>query len=415
MKSNRRDFIKIAAAGATLLAGNNVRALGTSGPSAEELDKAAARPVLRCELFRSPVLIASVELLRNDREFLVRVRSEDGAEGLAVSNSAKMRSLYPLFLQQIAPFFVGKDARDLDALIEGVFIWKSNYKLQGQSFWVCVASVEFAILDLLGKIAGKPVGETLGNVYQRKVAIYRASGNRGNKPEEEIAVLEKMVGDTGTNAIKFKVGGRMQRNRDSLPGRSEALIPMVRKTFGEDMTVYADSNGSYDVENSIRIGRLMQENRFAFFEEPCPFDQLNETKQVADTLTIPIAGGEQESSHHRFRWMILDDGLQIVQPDLFYFGGFIRTIRVARMAQVAGIPCTPHMSGTSLGFMYVLHYASIMKNCGPHQEYKGGPRVPLSEPTSSLLSEGGTVSVPTGPGWGVTVDPGFVNKAVLVY
>ena len=397
-----------------MLTVNDTHALSMSRPSAEALDRAAAHPVLRRELYRSPVLIESVELLRNDREFLVRVRSEDGAEGIAVSNSAKMRSVYPLFLQQVAPFFIGKDARDLDALIDGVFIWNSNYKLQGQSFWVCVSSLEFAILDLLGKIAGKPVGEILGSVYQRKIAIYRASGNRGNTPEEEIAVLEKMVGDTGTGAIKFKVGGRMQKNLDSLPGRSEALIPLVRKTFGEEMTVYADSNGSYDVENSIRIGRLMQENRFAFFEEPCPFDQLDETKQVADALTIPIAGGEQESSHHRFRWMILNDGVQIVQPDLFYFGGFIRTIRVARMAEAAGIPCTPHMSGTSLGFMYVLHYASIMKNCGPHQEYKGGPKVPLSESTSSLRSEGGKVAVPTGPGWGVTVDPGFVNEAVLV-
>ena len=414
MKSNRRDFIKIAAAGATLLAVKNTHALSTSRLSAEPLDQAAARTVLRRELYRSPVPITSVELLRNDREFLVRVRSEDGAEGIAVSNSAKMRSVYPLFLQQVAPFFIGKDARDLDALIDGVFIWNSNYKLQGQSFWVCVSSLEFAILDLLGKIAGEPVGEILGSVYQRKIAIYRASGNRGNTPEEEIAVLEKMVGDTGTGAIKFKVGGRMQKNLDSLPGRSEALIPLVRKTFGEEMTVYADSNGSYDVENSIRIGRLMQEYRFAFFEEPCPFDQLDETRKVADALTIPIAGGEQESSHHRFRWMILNDGVQIVQPDLFYFGGFIRTIRVARMAQAAGIPCTPHMSGTSLGFMYVLHYASIMKNCGPHQEYKGGPNVPISESTSSLLSEGGMVTVPTGPGWGVTVNPGFVNKAVLV-
>jgi len=288
----------MAAAGATLLAGNHGRAQSTPDVTAEALDRAAARPVLRRKLFRTPVPIASVELLRNDKEFLVRVRTQDGAEGLAVSNSAKMRSLYPLFLQQIAPFFIGKDARDLDTLIDGVFIWNSNYKLQGQSFWVCVSSLEFAILDLLGKIASKPVGEILGSVYQTEVAIYRASGNRGNTPEEEIAVLEKMVGDTGTGAIKFKVGGRMQKNRDSLPGRSEALIPLVRKTFGEEMTIYADSNGSYDVENSVRIGRLMEENRYAFFEEPSPFDQLDETKQVADALTIPIAGGEQEGSIH---------------------------------------------------------------------------------------------------------------------
>ena len=70
----------------------------------------------------------------------------------------------------------------------------------------------------------------------------------------------------------LRLGGRMSRNRDSLPGRTEALIPLARKTLGDEMTLYADSNSSYDVTNAIRIGRLLEDNDYAFVEEPCPFD-----------------------------------------------------------------------------------------------------------------------------------------------
>ena len=69
----------------------------------------------------------------------------------------------------------------------------------------------------------------------------------------------------------------------------------------------------------------MEEHDYAFYEEPCRFDHLEETKEVADALTIPVAGGEQEFSDWRFRWMIDHRGVDIVQPDLHYYGGFIRS------------------------------------------------------------------------------------------
>ena len=148
-------------------------------------------------------------------------------------------------------------------------------------------------------------------------------------------------------------------------------------------------------------------------EEPVPFDFYDETKTIADQLTLPVAGGEQESSLRRFRWMIEQKCVDVVQPDLFYFGGFIRSIRVARMAAAAGIPCTPHMSDGGLGYLYVAHFASCVPNAGPFQEYKGrDDSLPVSSDTSSLNSEKGMLKVPSGPGLGVAIDPAFIEKAV---
>ena len=136
---------------------------------------------------------------------------------------------------------------------------------------------------------------------------------------------------------------------------------------------------------------------------------------VTDALTVPVAGGEQEPSMHNFRWLIGNRALDIVQPDMFYFGGMIRSIKVARMADVFGMQCVPHISGSGLGYLYMMHFVSAIPNAGPFHEFKGfNENIPLECDTSKLESENGTVTVPSGPGLGVEIDPDFIAKHEVV-
>jgi L-alanine-DL-glutamate epimerase-like enolase superfamily enzyme len=411
MTMSRRSLLAAAAGGIPLIASHRIPATAADPVTAEQLDRVASGPLLDLENLRDPVIIQSMEILRNENEILVRVRSKDGAEGVIVGNSGWLTDTFPIFQHRVASFLVGKDAREVETLLEDLLHPKITYKLQGLALWVCVAAAEMAILELLGRIARKSIGQLFGGVRRQDIEVYRASGRRGNSPEEEIDYLRQLVAETGASAVKFRVGGMMSNNRDSRPGRSEALIPMVRDAFGDDMTIYADSNSSYDAINAIRIGRMMEEHNYAFFEEPCRFDDLWETKRVADALDIPIAGGEQEFSLRRFRWTILNRALDVVQPDLHYFGGYIRSTRVALMAAAAGLPCTPHMSGWGLGYLNALHFMSYIPNAAAHMEFKGYGNVPFNCTTSSLKCEHGTIRVPTGPGFGIDIDPDYVNKA----
>jgi L-alanine-DL-glutamate epimerase-like enolase superfamily enzyme len=155
----------------------------------------------------------------------------------------------------------------------------------------------------------------------------------------------------------------------------------------------------------------MEEQNYAFFEEPCRFDDLWETKRVADALDVPIAGGEQEFSLRRFRWSILNRVMDVVQPDLHYFGGYIRSTRVALMAHAAGLPCTPHMSGWGMDYLNALHFMSYIPNAAAHMEFKGYGKVPFRCATSSLKCENGVVRVPSGPGFGVDIDSDHIKQA----
>jgi L-alanine-DL-glutamate epimerase-like enolase superfamily enzyme len=117
---------------------------------------------------------------------------------------------------------------------------------------------------------------------------------------------------------------------------------------------------------------------------------------------------------HAFRWLIANDALDIVQPDVFYFGGLIRAMRVARMAQAFDKVCTPHISG-GLGYLYMIHLISAIPNAGPFHEFKGlSQAIPFACETSDLGTMGGVVKVPTGPGSGIELDPEFVRKHAVV-
>jgi len=378
-------------------------------PDSGTLERILAEPVFRRDLLKAPVRIEALELLRSGGQFLVRARSSDGAESVTVPNNSRLLDVYPLLIKRVAPFFIGKDARDLEQLLWEVYRHQSNYKFQGLAFWVCVATVEMALLDLLGQISGIALGDLLGGVRRRDIGVYQASGNRGNTPEEEVNFLRRIAAETGAKAVKFRLGGRMSRNADSLPGRTEALIPLVRQAFGDALTLYADSNSSYDAPNAIRIGRLLEEHHYAMFEEPCEFDDLWATKQVSDALSIPIGLGEQEFSMRRFQWVIENRAADIIQPDLHYFGGYIRCTRVARMAAAAGMPCTLHLSESGFAYLNVLHFASYIADPGPFQEFKGATRIPFTCDTSPLVCRNGSVRCPSGPGFGVRIDPDYAR------
>jgi len=427
METNRRQFI------GTALAGGLAAALPLSSRGSEtakpvpgainsnytRLDEILKQPVFRKEYFPNPVIIETLELLRFKDSFICRVRSKDGAEGISVGHSGQLRSQYPIFTNLLQPFFINKDARDLDMIIEKVYIYKLNFRLSGMALGVPLATIEFAILDMMGRIAKKSIGQLIGDIHNPKVAVYQATEYREKSVAESMELIIRDVDEYKAKALKIKVGGLMFGTEDMKAvgpaGRTEAIIPLVRKTFGDKMVLYGDSNGYYSVDEAIRVGRLLEEYKFEFFEEPVPFDWYEETKQVADALKIPVAGGEQEYSLHGFRWLIANDGLQIVQPDFYYFGGMIRSRKVALMANALGKKCTPHMTGGGLGFLYMIHFVSALPNALPYHEFKGlKTDVIFESKTSPLVVEDGMIKVPTGPGSGVDIDPDFIKKHQVV-
>jgi len=388
------------------------------------LDQALRQPVLRRELFPDPVIIEPLELLRDRDNTICRVRSSDGAVGVAIGHPFIAKSSWPMFNHNLRSHFLAKDARDLDQLIFNAV--EGNVKRQGIPLNVQLAVIEFAILDMLGVIANIPAGQLLGEVRNTGVPIYLGHflwEFRNKEPEESLALMYEDYVKTKAKAVKLRAGrgDNLASDIDNAPGRTEKLIKMAREKFGDDTVLMIDGNGSYSVNEAIRIGKILEEYNYYFYEEPVPWDWYQEQKLVEQALEIPMAGGEEEFGVHGFRYLVGNEVFQILQPDLFYYGGMTRTMQVARMVEAAGLKITPHISGGGLGFLYMLQMVSVCPAAARFHEFKmfqtrdaNGTPVPIESKAEPFESVDGVIPIPTGSGLGVIIDEQYIKTHKLV-
>ncbi|MEY8208376.1 MAG: enolase C-terminal domain-like protein, partial [SAR324 cluster bacterium] len=142
--------------------------------------------------------------------------------------------------------------------------------------------------------------------------------------------------------------------------------------------------------------------------------ELEWTKQVTDALKLDVTGGEQDCDLSTWKRIIEMRAVDVVQPDVCYLGGLTRTLKVAEMARQAGIPCTPHSANLSLVTVFTLHLMGALENAGPYVEFSiEGPeyypwQYDIYEP--ALAAKDGKVQIPEAPGWGIEINPDFLEK-----
>ncbi|MEX0986531.1 MAG: enolase C-terminal domain-like protein [Bacteroidales bacterium] len=393
-------------------------------PDYSALDAALAKPVFRKELFPDPVIIESLELLRDRNSTICRVRSKDGVEGISIGHPFIAKNSYPMFTNLLQKNFLGKDARDLDNLIFQAT--EGHVKNQGIPLCVQIANIEFAILDMMGVVADMPAGRLIGELKNPEIGIYlghRLREFRTLEPEESLELVQMDNMEIGAKAIKVRAGrgDNLGRNNENAPRRTEKLIRMAREFFGDDMELMIDGNGTYDVKEAIRIGKILEEYNYYWYEEPVPWTWYEEQVQVAQALKISMAGGEEEFSERVFRWLIGNRAFEVIMPDLFYNGGMIRSMKVARMAEAIGIRTSPHISGGGLGFLYLIHMVSVCPNADKYHEFKmfrtpdpNGTIIPIESKAGAFESINGKIKAPEGSGLGVIIDPDYIKTHKLV-
>ena len=257
--------------------------------------------------------------------------------------------------------------------------------------------------------AGASVSELLGGRPGTTLRTYASSMRRDIEPTREAARLAELRESHGFDAFKIRIGKECGHDEDEWPGRSEAVVSAVREALGEGVDLLVDANSCYTPDRAIEVGRMLEAYGVRHFEEPCPYWELEWTRRVTEALTLDVAGGEQDCELPTWRRMVELRAVDVVQPDVCYGGGLTRALRVTRLADEAGLPCTPHSANLSLVLVFTLHLAAAIENAGPYVELSIEPdsyypwQVGLFEPVPVVT--GGRLSVPTGPGSTSTPPP----------
>jgi len=412
MNTSRRDLLKAAAIGVTA---GGILTPGTAAAKPKSERKAGGRkandPIAayKAVLEKSSQRIQSVETFTNGNVSFVRIRANDGAEGWGQISTFDADISAMIMHRKIALHAIGKDPADIDEIVDRCI--EANYKYPWSFICRALAGLDTAVWDLLAKREKKSVCELLGGQI-RPIPAYGSSMSRSIKPKDEAERLLRLKETKGYRAFKIRIGSVNGHDKDEWPGRTEELVPTVRKAIGDDTALLVDGNSCYTATKAIEVGKLLAESKVCHFEEPCPYWELEWTAKVTKAISVPVAGGEQDNDLAQWRRMIRMRAVDIVQPDILYVGGLTRALRVAAIAAEKDMPCVPHSANLAMVTLFTMHMLAAIPNAGPHLEFSI-ENTPWTDDLyrPALEVKDGMVAIPQGPGWGVAINQKWLDSA----
>ncbi|HRX79877.1 MAG TPA: mandelate racemase/muconate lactonizing enzyme family protein [Pirellulaceae bacterium] len=362
--------------------------------------------LLRHHLKRPFGVSVSVPLAKTRETLLVKIETDEGLVGWG--ETAPISGTRGTIDDSLAPRLLGQNPLEYRRL------WR---ELWGPNFGngLAVGAVETALNDLRGKALNLPVAELFGGRLRSRVPIYVSAMEytEGVEIEEHYpATAVKMVG-RGYNAMKMRLG------RYSV-AREAKVATAVREAVGPDVQLMVDGNGGYTMGDAIRMGHVLNELDFAFFEEPLPQQSPHYTgyDELRRKMPLPLAGGEALDSRGAAKQLIDRRAFDIIQPDVSLCGGLGEGLFIAEMARLASIRCVPHCWGGDILIAATTHLLSLL-----HEPHFGLPTdTPMLELDQSenpwrdgLATErfeirDGSLAVPTKPGLGIEVNEELVRQ-----
>ena len=341
---------------------------------------------------------------------LVKVTTDDGLVGWGEGAAAS------LIDGLLAPLLIGQDPMDRAGLWERMFhaLYNGNNAvgLAGSA----LSALDIALWDLAGKATGLPVCALLGGKVRDKVAVY-ATGLYYTEGEFPDRLLDEARGyvAAGFKGMKTKVGGLSI-------AEDVARVRALRDAIGPDIHLMVDANEAYNAATAIRIGRKLADLDLVWFEEPVNAQDLDAYLEIKAALPMAIAGGENLRTRYEFKPYLTRRAYDIVQPDIMHCGGITEMQRICAMANACGIQVNPHVWGSPVMIAATLHLAATLPPCPPAhnaQPYMQEPVMEFDRTPSAIRQElcavpfdqeDSFVRVPTGPGLGIEVDEGVVER-----
>ncbi|WP_434174764.1 L-talarate/galactarate dehydratase [Brachybacterium conglomeratum] len=264
------------------------------------------------------------------------ITSAQGPEGVGFSYSKRAGGpAQYAHAKEVAGLLVGEDPADIPRLYErllwaGASVGRSGLATQA------LAALDIALWDLKAKRADLPLAKLIG-AHRDSVRTYNTSGGFLSAPLEEVRENAARSLEAGIGGIKIKVG-----HPDAAVDR--ARVEAVRETIGEDTPLMVDANQQWDRPAALRMGRWLEQFDLVWIEEPLDAYDVEGHRQLADALDTPIATGEMLASVAEHVRLIDARACDIIQPDAPRVGGITQFLKLATLADHAGLQLAPHFA-----------------------------------------------------------------------
>ena len=336
---------------------------------------------------------------------LLILRTDDGREGYGscFTSGRLVAGAVELLWPRLRGESAVEPERVSETLRQSTF-WQGR----GGAVEHAISGIDIALWDLMGKACGQPVSRLLGGDYRRSIRPYGSI--LFDEPEPLRRTLETVVG-RGFRSIKlgWRPFGRRDRAFD------ERLVRTARTTVGDGVELMVDAGGSeqfwpHGVNWARNTAAMLADHGVVWFEEPLPPDDLEGYIELTRVSPVPIAGGEVLTRRQSFRPWIERRAVDILQPDCTKNGGLSESRRIAWLAADHNVQVVPHGWNTAVGLAADLQFSAAIP-VARYVEYLT-PSAYIDELTTEpfRLDAEGRLTIPTGPGLGIAIDPEKLDR-----
>ena len=319
----------------------------------------------------------------------------------------------------IQPIVLGMQALDRDVIWHKVYNLMRDHGQKGMPLQA-LSGVDIALWDIAGKAANLPLYKMIGGAHRDKVEVYGYGmmlrpeniNSLISRFKEESAEIKEM----GFKALKMKVGVG--------PKDDIKLIEAVREGIGDNFRFMVDANHGYTTHDALYVGRAMEEFSPYWFEEPVAPEDLDGYRELRAFLKVNISGGEAEFNRWGWRKLLESRGLDIAQPEVCALGGISEYLRVLALCHSHFTPVVNHVGGSAIAVAVNLHLLAAMPPLPgglfpwepmlefdtTHNHFIDDLLTVSLDIKNQVKSNNGTVSLPNGPGLGVTPQRDFLDK-----
>ena len=327
---------------------------------------------------------------------LVTISTDQGLQGHAFLGSA-MRSAHfdaEGLIHYLKPLVMGQDPLDRERLWQALWSRSRNTTLRA------IGAIDVALWDLAGKAANLPIHKLLGS-YRDRAPAYASS-----------AVLPSPAA-YAEEAVRFKSEGwtAYKIHPPTDPTIDIEVCRAVRKAVGDGFTVMLDSTWAYQYPEALRVGRVVQDLGFYWYEDPLADDDLYNYVKLKQQLSIPILATEYSpGGFTAFAPWITERATDYLRGDPAVKGGITPLVKTAHLAEAFHMNFEIHHGGNSLNNVANVHVIMAIRNCEFFEVLlpAGAQKYGLAQDIE--VDAQGLVHAFDGPGLGAAIDFALIER-----
>ncbi len=289
---------------------------------------------LKTAVSDAKVLTGRQAALKDVALLFAEIETADGQRGLGLTYTLRTGGPAQFaHASEVAPLLLGEDPNDIGRLW-GKLVWAGASVGRSGLATQAIAAFDTALWDLKARRAGLSLAKLLG-AHRDRVRCYNTSGGYLQASVEEILEKSTQSLERGIGGIKMKVG-HPDRARDL------ARVAAVRKHVGDQVPLMVDVNQQWDRATALRMGVAMEQFSLEWLEEPLDAYDVEGHAALAEKLITPVGTGEMLTSAGEVAAYIKRGAIDLVMHDAPRVGGITPFLKVAAMAEEAGLMMAPH-------------------------------------------------------------------------